>query len=131
MNRKGITPAWGIPEPEDGILVSSIEYTPSNEVYEQLDHQGEVCGLVLYKQKVEMQMSGQVPMTDAGSWNMGASVTLANDAPASVWLDGQAPEAVTTVITAAPYTLNREGAQEVSVSATIYPFASTPVDVGA
>lgn len=124
MVRKGKTPKWGIEQQETGIFASSIEYTPSNETYEQLDVDGEVCGAILRKQKVELSMSGEVPETGGGAWNMGASVALVNQPPDDIWLEGAAPEATTTIVTGRPYTLERESAQQMTISAVIYPFSS-------
>lgn len=125
MKRLGMTPNFGIDKPEEGIFVSSVEYTPQCETYEQLDHAGEVCGIAMYKQRVEVSISGEVPFgtTGASSWKLGGTLELANECPDTCWLDGQAPEATTTVITALPYSRSREGAQEISATATIYPFA--------
>lgn len=125
MHRIGKTPNFGIDEPEEGLFVSTVEYTPSCETYEQLDHTGEVMGLALYKQKVEVSLSGEVPFNadgTASAYHMGGTITLANSCPDNRWLGGEPPTATTTVITGLPYTRNREGAQEISVTATIYPF---------
>lgn len=129
MKRIGNTPKFGIEKPEVGIFVSAVEYTPSCETYEQLDHTGEVQGLALYKQKVEISLSGEVPYeTEAGSgtpaYALGGTIALANACPDTCWFDGQAPEATTTVVTGVPHTRNREGAQEISLTGAIYPFGS-------
>lgn len=128
MHRTGKTPTFGIDNAEDGIFVSSIDYTPSCETYEQLDHHGEVIGVVQYKQRVELSMTGEVPYTTEGgtpALSMGGTIELNNACPAACWLGGTAPEATTTIITAMPVTRAREGAQENSVTATIYPFGAT------
>ena len=127
MHRIGKTPNFGIDAPEEGLFVSTVEYTPSCETYEQLDHTGEVMGLALYKQKVEVNLSGEVPFNadgTASAYHMGGTITLANTCPDNRWLGGEPPTATTTVITGLPYTRNREGAQEISVTATIYPFGT-------
>ncbi len=126
MHRIGKTPEFGIPEEEPGIFVASINYTPTFETYEQLGHDGEIMGLALYKQKVEIEMSGEVPYEGTGSnLTLGAAVELQNSCPARCWLGGAAPTATTSVLTAAPVTMNREGARECSYSGAIYPFATT------
>lgn len=127
MHRIGNTPNFGIDNDETGLFVSSVEYTPSCETYEQLDKQGEIQGLALYKQKVEVTLSGEVPYQadgTASAYHLGGTITLANTCPENRWLGGEAPTATTTVITGLPYTRNREGAQEISVTATIYPFGA-------
>ena len=128
MHRIGKTPNFGIDAPEEGLFVSTVEYTPSCETYEQLDENGEVQGLALYKQKVEVSLSGEVPYNadgTASTYHMGGTITLANTCPENRWLGGKAPEATTTVITGLPYSRNREGAQEINVTAAIYPFGTT------
>lgn len=128
MHRIGKTPNFGIDAPEEGLFVSTVEYTPSCETYEQLDEKGEVQGLALYKQKVEVSLTGEVPYNadgTASAYHMGGTITLANTCPENRWLGGQAPTATTTVITGLPYSRNREGAQEINVTAAIYPFGTT------
>lgn len=128
MKRIGKTPVFGIDKAEPGIFVSQVEYNPSCETYEQLDHTGEVQGIALYKQRVEVTLTGEVPHEEGGSgtpsFTLGGTITLANECPASSWLGGEAPTATTTVITALPHTRQREGAQEINVTATIYPFST-------
>lgn len=127
MYRVGNTPNFGIDNDEEGLFIASVEYTPSCETYEQLDKDGEVQGLALYKQRVEVNLSGEVPYQadgTASAYHMGGTITLANTCPANRWLGGVAPEATTTVITGLPYTRNREGAQEISITASILPFGT-------
>lgn len=129
MHRQGKTPEFGIPKQETGLFVSQVSYTPECETYEQLDEKGEVCGLVLYKQKVSVELSGEVPYTEGGTvstgFKLGAAIELQNGCPADCWLNGEAPTATTSVLTAAPYTLSREGARERSYTGAMYPFDSS------
>lgn len=124
MKRLGKTPEFGIPSAQEGLFLSKVDFTPSCETYEQLDESGEVSGLVLRKQKVEFSLTGEVPEGSTTSFGMGSSIALANECPATVWLDGQEPEATTQVVSGAPYSRSREAAQELTVNGTIYPFAS-------
>jgi hypothetical protein len=124
-----MTPEFGVPKQETGLFVSQVSYTPEFETYEQLDNMGEVCGLVHYKQKVSVELSGEVPYVEgAGAastgYKLGAAIELQNSCPADCWLNGEAPAATTSVLTAAPYTLSREGARERSYTGAIYPFDS-------
>lgn len=124
-----MTPEFGVPKQETGLFVSQVSYTPEFETYEQLDNMGEVCGLVHYKQKVSVELSGEVPHVEgAGAastgYKLGAAIELQNSCPADCWLNGEAPAATTSVLTAAPYTLSREGARERSYTGAIYPFDS-------
>ena len=126
MKRIGKTPVFGVPSAEPGIFVASIEYTPACETSEQLDHQGEVQGLTLYKQRVDFSMEGELPVDSEKTYSIGASLVLQNACPASSWIDGQAPEKTTAVVSSSPTKYEREGAQTVTVSGTIYPFDSAP-----
>lgn len=124
-----MTPEFGVPKQETGLFVSQVSYTPEFETYEQLDNMGEVCGLVHYKQKVSVELSGEVPYVEgAGAastgYKLGAAIELQNSCPADCWLNGEAPAATTSVLTAAPYTLSREGARERSYTGAMYPFDS-------
>ena len=124
MKRIGVTPEFGIPQPEPGLLVSSVSFTPQFETYEQLDESGEINGLVLYKQRVEVELTGEVPYQGTGSaMKLGAAIELANSCPDDCWIDGEKPTGTTSVLTAAPYTLQREGARERTFTGTLYPFA--------
>lgn len=126
MIRIANTPNFGIEKDEENLFVSAVDYTPSCETYEQLDKNGEVQGLVLYKQKVELSLKGEIPYQSTFSFGMGTTIALQNACPDTIWLGGEAPAGTTTVVSAAPYQASREGAQEVTVTATIYPFASVP-----
>lgn len=124
-----MTPEFGVPKQETGLFVSQVSYTPEFETYEQLDNMGEVCGLVHYKQKVSVELSGEVPYVEgagaaSAGYKLGAAIELQNSCPADCWLNGEVPAATTSVLTAAPYTLSREGARERSFTGAIYPFGS-------
>ena len=130
MHRIGQTPEWGIPQAENGLFVSDISYTPESQNYEQKNEMGEICGLVMYGEKVTVEISGEVPFAGSGGaastgMTLGAAITLNNSCPADCWLGGTAPEATTSVLTGAPYTLSREGARTRSYSGAIYPFDSS------
>jgi hypothetical protein len=125
MKRIGkMTPVMGIANRQEGLYLSKVDFTPSCETYEQLDVDGEIGGLVLYKQKVEFSLTGEVPEGSAIGFGMGTTIALANECPASVWLDGEAPEHTTQVITGSPYSRSREAAQECTVNGAIYPMES-------
>lgn len=122
MKRIGNTPAFGIDADEDGLFVSSIEFTPGCEELEQLDRVGEVQGICLYRQRIEVSMSGEVPYQATKVFAMGADLEMANQPDDGLWLEK--PAATTTVIKPTPYSRSRESAQEASVSAVIYPFGT-------
>lgn len=124
MKRIGQTPEFGIAAAQPGLFVSSVDFTPSCETYEQKDHKGEIIGLCLYGQKVNFSMEGEVPIGGDFSYGMGTELDLANSCPDSLWIDGQAPAATTMVVTASPYKRSRDGAATASVTGVIYPFGT-------
>lgn len=128
MKRIGQTPEFGIASAQTGLFISSIDYTPSCEKYEQLNNQGEIIGLCMYKQQVEFTIEGEVPQGSTFSFGMGTTVTLANSVPDSLWIDGTAPDATTQVVTGSPYKRARDGAATATVSGVIYPFSSATPD---
>lgn len=124
MKRIGKTPVFGIDKDETGLFVSQVEFTPACEEYEQLNTQGEISGIVLYKHRIEVSLTGEVPFTEDGestAFTVGASLELANKPTAAMW-GGTEPTATTTVIKPSAVTMSREAAREVTVSAVIYPF---------
>lgn len=126
MKRLGKTPVFGIENRQEGIYLSKVDFTPSCEEYEQIDVDGEVMGLALYKQKVEFSLTGETPEGTSIGFGMGTSIALANECPATVWLDGQAPEHTTQVVKASPYTRSRDAVMETTVNGVIYPMQTTP-----
>lgn len=116
---------FGIDKEEAGMFVSQVEFTPACEEYEQLNASGDIQGLVLYKHRIEVSITGELPFTEDGStgtaFTIGSSLELANKPTAAMW-GGTAPTATTTVIKPSAVTMSREAAREVTVSAVIYPF---------
>lgn len=128
MKRLGkSTPNFGIQNRQEGIFLSKVDFTPSCEEYEQIDVDGEVMGLCMYKQKVDFTLTGETPEGTNTGFGMGTSIALANECPATVWLDGTAPEHTTQVIKGNPYSRSRDAAQESTVNGTIYPMESGTV----
>lgn len=125
MKRLGQTPVFGIENRQEGIFLSKVDFTPSCEEYEQLDIDGEVMGLALYKQKVEFSLTGETPEGTTIGFGMGTSIALANECPATVWLDGKEPDHTTQVVKASPYSRARDAAQECTVNGVIYPMEAT------
>ncbi len=128
MIRKGMTPEFGIENEQPGLFISSLEFTPSCETYEQKNHKGEVVGVALYGQKVEFTLEGDIPKGGKFAFGLGTKITLANELPSDAWLGGVAPLATTQIVTGCPIKMEREGARTASVSGVIYPFASGEAD---
>lgn len=122
MNRIGATPAWGIDHEEEGLFVSSIDFTPSCEEYEQVNAKGEISGLYFYKQKIEVSMTGEVPFGSQSVFAIGTSLEMANKPDDELWMDK--PAATTVVVKPSAYNMRRESAQERTITAVIYPFGT-------
>lgn len=122
MNRIGKTPEFGIEHDEPGLFISNVEFTPACEEFEQLDKDGEVQGLYMNKQRVEVSLTGEVPHNAGFNFTMGTSLELGNQPPEKLWFGGKTPEGTTCVLKPTPYSRSREAAQEANVTATIYPF---------
>ena len=78
----GTTGNWGIPNDEAGILINDLAFDFSNQEKTVLNKSGEIIGLALYQEKVEIKLSGLVAKTSAFSGKIGAALTLANTMPA-------------------------------------------------
>lgn len=127
----GQTPEFGIAAAQEGIFLSSIEFTPSCETYEQKNYDGDFIGLVKYAQKVEFSFEGEIPKGKTYGFGMGVPITLGNVCPESIWLDGKAPEAMSAIVDTAPVKMERENARTATVNGVIYPFSLTAEEEGA
>lgn len=127
--RIGQTPVTGIDKDENGVFVNDIQYTPECETGEQLNKDGEYIGVWFYRQRVQFQMTGEIPFSQDSTANpafgMGTALALQNECPGTIWLGGSAPTGTTAVITGAPYQRTRDSVASVTVNGTIYPFAAT------
>ena len=54
----GTTGNWGITNDETGILINDLSFDYSNQEKTVLDKSGEIIGLALYQEKVEVKLSG-------------------------------------------------------------------------
>ena len=119
----GTTGNWGIPNDETGIIISDLAFDYSNQEKTVLNKSGEIIGLALYQEKVEIKLSGLVAKTSAFSGKIGAALALANAMPAHL----QASTGGTTIIKQINRALNNEDFEKIDITATHYPFvASSP-----
>lgn len=123
MKRMGATPEWGIRNKEEGLFISNLEFTPGCEEYEQQDEMGEVQGILFYKQRIEVSLTGEVPLGSTKSFAIGTSLAMANTPPEELWVEK--PAATTVVVKPSAYSRSRESAQERTITAVIYPFGMT------
>ena len=117
----GTTGNWGIPQDEAGLLIIDISFDFSNEQKEVLSKVGEVIGLALYKERVDIKISALVPKTAPFSAKIGAALVLANAIPAHL----QQATGGTTIITQITRTLNNEDFEKIEITAVHYPFVTT------
>ena len=115
----GITPEYGIPSQEDGLLLDSFDCTWSGEWYDQKDNKGRVCGKLLVDESLSVSMSGAVALGGQMSVKAGASLTLANTLP-DLWCE--TPDATTSVVTDISRSYSNSDAQKVNLTLTVYGF---------
>lgn len=116
----GTTGNWGIPNDQSGILITDLSFDFSNQEEPVLDKAGEVIGLSLYQEKVEVKMSGLVAKTSSFSGKIGAAIALANAIPAHLQATGG-----TTILMQVSRSLNNEDFEKIDLTATHYPFVVT------
>ena len=117
----GTTGNWGIPNDESGIIITDLAFDYSNQEKTVLNKSGEIIGLALYQEKVEIKMSGLVAKTSAFSGKIGAALTLANTMPSHL----QATSGGTTIIKQINRALNNEDFEKIDITATHYPFVAS------
>lgn len=117
----GITPEYGIPSQEDGLLLDSFDCSWSGEWYDQKDNKGRVCGKLLVDESLSVSMSGAVALGEQMSVKGGAALTLANTLP-DLWCEK--PEATTSVVTDVSRSYSNSDAQKMNVTVTVYGFRS-------
>ena len=117
----GTTGNWGIPNDQDGLLITDLSFDFSNQEKTVLDKAGEIIGLSLYQAKVEIKLSGLVAKTSSFSGKLGAALTLANAIPGHL----QSTSGGTTIIKQISRALNNEDFEKIDITATHYPFVTT------
>ena len=117
----GTTGNWGIPNDQDGLLITDLSFDFSNQEKTVLSKGGEVIGLSLYQEKVEIKLSGLVAQTSSFSGKIGAAIALANAIPAHL----QQSTGGTTILMQVSRSLNNEDFEKIDLTATHYPFVAT------
>jgi len=117
----GTTGNWGIPYDQGGILITDLSFDFSNQEKTVLDRYGEVIGVSLYQEKVEIKLSGLIAKTSSFSGKIGAALALANAIPAHL----QQASGGTTILMQLSRSLNNEDFEKIDLSATHYPFVIT------
>ena len=117
----GITPEYGIPSQEDGLLLDSFDCSWQGEWYDQKNNRGRVCGKLLVDESLNVTLSGAVALGGGLSIKGGASMTLANTLP-DLW--AETPEATTSVVTDVSRSYSSSDAQKMNVTITVYAFGA-------
>ena len=116
----GTTGNWGIPNDQAGILITDLSFDFSNQEKTVLDKAGEIIGLSLYQEKVEIKLSGLVAKTSSFSGKIGAAIALANAIPGNLQQAGG-----TTILMQVSRSLNNEDFEKIDLTATHYPFVAS------
>ena len=116
----GTTGNWGIPNDQPGILITDLSFDFSNQEKTVLDKAGEIIGLSLYQEKVEIKLSGLVAKTSSFSGKIGAAIALTNAIPGHLQQAGG-----TTILMQVSRSLNNEDFEKIDLTATHYPFVAS------
>ena len=114
----GTTGIWGIPSDETGVLILDLSFDYSNQEKTVLDKGGEIIGLSLYQEMVEIKFSGLVSKTNGFAGKVGSALTLINAIPAHL----QTSNGGMTIITGVSLSMTVEDFQKIDVTAKHYPF---------
>ena len=117
----GITPEYGIPSQEDGLLVDSLDFSWSGEWYDQKDNRGRVCGKLLVDESISVSISGAIALGNTVTIKGGSAMALVNAVP-DLWCEK--PTATTSVVTDVSRSFSNSDAQKMNVSATVYGFGA-------
>jgi hypothetical protein len=113
----GIIGNWGIPHEQSGIILYDHSYDFSQQDKPVLDRGGEIIGLAFYQSKVDIKLSGLVPMTSPFNGKLGAPLILANAIPGHLLAIGG-----TTLCTQISRSFNNEDFEKIDITAIHYPF---------
>jgi hypothetical protein len=113
----GTTGNWGIPNDQDGILITDISFDFSNQEKPVLNKAGEIIGLSLYQEKVEIKISGLVAKDSPFGGKIGAALVLANAIPAHLQASGG-----TTILMQVSRSLHNEDFEKIDITAVHYPY---------
>ena len=114
----GTVGKWGVAADEAGIIITDLSFDFSNQEKPVLSREGEIIGMALYQEKVEIKLSGLVAKDSPFNGKIGTAFTLANTVPAHA---GEGTGGM-TIITQISRNLNVEDFEKIDVSAVNYPF---------
>jgi len=109
---------WGIGADQTGLLITDHSFDFSDSEKLVLNKSGEVIGMGLYQEKVEIKISGLVPKTSAFSGKIAAVLALGNAIPAHA----QTTTGGATILRTVARASNNEDWEKIDLSAIHYPF---------
>ncbi len=114
----GTVGVWGIGADQTGLLITDHSFDFSDSEKLVLNKSGEVIGMGLYQEKVEIKISGLVPKTSAFSGKIAAVLALGNAIPAHA----QTTTGGATILRTVARASNNEDWEKIDLSAIHYPF---------
>ena len=115
----GVTPEYGIPSQEDGLLLDSLEFAWAPEWYDQKDNRGRLCGKILVDESISASLGGAIALGKTVTAKGGSALTLANTVP-DIW--AEPPEATTAIVTELSHSYSNSDARKANLSVTVYGF---------
>ena len=119
-NLLGTTGNWGIPQDEEGVIITDLNFDFSIQEKPVLDKGGEIQGLALYQGMMEGKISGLVASASGFAGKIGAALTIANAIPSHLTGTGG-----TTITTGISRTLNNEDFEKIDISFKHYQYVVT------
>ena len=118
----GVTPEYGIPSQEDGLLLDSLEFSWAPEWYDQKDNRGRVCGKILVDEAITASLGGAIALGKTLTAKGGSALTLANTVP-DIWCEP--PEATTSIVTELSHSYSNSDARKANLTVAVLGFGGT------
>ncbi len=114
----GTVGVWAIGNDQTGLLITDHSFDFSDQEKNVLNKSGEIIGMGIYQEKVEIKISGLVPLTAAFSGKIAAVIALGNAIPAHA----QNMTGGSTILRSLSRAANNEDWEKIDLTAIHYPF---------
>lgn len=114
----GTVGVWGIGADQTGLLITDHSFDFSDQEKNVLNKAGEIIGMGIYQEKVEIKISGLVPVTSAFSGKISAVLALGNAIPAH----GNQSTGGATILRTVKRDSNSEDWEKIELGAIHLPF---------
>ncbi len=114
----GTLGVWGIGNDQTGLLITDHSFDFSDQEKPVLSKSGEIIGLGIYQEKVEIKISGLVPVTSPFTGKIAAVLALGNAIPAHA----QNMTGGATLLRSVNRAANNEDWEKIELTAIHYPF---------